>query len=180
MNNAVRALYTIAADAHDDIYRHLQDLEINVRAGNSLEEHADTVLALRESCNLFDDMRKMCNGLKELTEKICCAIAIKDGQIDPIRTDHCTATVCIKQMASLPRRSTNPKDYEALMSYLCVPKSLWDGTNDAIRPHWPGMVDHITQLAKEGKPLPPGISIDKVYPVYKLSPLTKKKGILET
>ena len=35
-----------------------------------------------------------------------------------------------------------------------------------MRMHWPSMVEHLSALAEEGKPFPPGVDPDKTYPIY--------------
>jgi len=138
----------------------------------SLEDTTDVAFLARQLRDLADDARKELHQVYELAERIACLRWVTENmnELSPspsIRTRLCVATPDVKQMASLPRPTTQPKEYEALMSHLGVPKdSVAFGI---LRPHWPAFADYLTDLGRLGKPLPPGITPDKTYPVYKLT-----------
>ncbi len=180
MFQQLKILHATVTECHEDVYTDLgKEIEPLVRSCNNLEELVDTAYVLRETSKLCNDMRKMCDVLRELSEKICCVIAIKDESVGAIKTEYASGTPNVKMMASIPKKKTHPEKFAALMEHLGIPAELWEEESDVVRPHWPGFVNHLTALAAAGKPLPPGIDADKTYPVYSLDPLRKKKGIQE-
>jgi len=126
----------------------------------------------RETSRLADDIRKELDGSSGIVEKVCCALYVgmcNAGQIrsDPIRTGMATGTPTVKMGARIPTRRDEPEEFVALMKYLGVEETAI--ATDVVRPHWPGIVASLTQLASEGKPLPPGIDTSATYPVYTVS-----------
>jgi hypothetical protein len=163
-----------------DIHAALARLAEEAKRLTSLPELVDLIYALRKTSELADTARKEMNRIEELTIKQACLIwTTTDG--NPIRSDYVTGSPDIKMMASLPRRKSNPEGYAALMRYLGVPDELWDTSDEeseAVRPHFPGMVDLLSRAMQEGRPLPPGISPENTYPLYKMR-LVAKKGVDE-
>jgi len=47
-----------------------------------------------------------------------------------------------------------------------------------VKPYWPGIMEHISSLAEQGKPLPAGIDAEKTYTQYKMR-ITPYKGLDE-
>lgn len=176
MIEKAKEAYRVTHNFHETTYSTLQDLIDAIRSTSDVKELADLAFALREISKLADDIRKVANAAKETAEKICCAIAIRDGDCDTIRTKYVTATPNVKMMADLPRRKREPERWRELMIGLGVPEDALDGERPVVDVNWKGFVDHISDLAEQGKPLPPGIDPGKTYPVYELSPMTKKKG----
>ena len=167
-------------------YRMLKDMHRKIFGGTVLtlrataqaatkEELADLVYVLRQCEQLVNDTRKDITAVMELCEQIACLKWMTDDPTgSPIRGTLSTASPEVKQMASLPRQSSDPEGYAKLMDYLQIPEAVRD--RDLLRIHWPAFTDLITELASNGKPLPPGIKADNTYPLYKLR-CRKKAGV---
>lgn len=139
------------------------------------EDLVDMAYVLREMAALADDIRRECAAHQGLMEKAACIEwVVRNDPTGPIRGELAVGTPDLKQMSSLPKPKTEPAEYRAMMLYLGVPENL----HDVVRPHWPAMVDWISDLTAQGKPLPPGIDLTKTYPVYRLR-LLKKKAVDE-
>lgn len=175
MNEKLKAVYQAVHRMHEEVYTKLKEIDDETRACSNMEELADTAFACRETRKLADDIRKMCDVTQGMAEKICCAVAVKDEFAGPVKTEYCTATLNIKMCATLPSKTKDPEAYKALLDHFGIDNSLVE--NDAVRFHWPGMVDYVTGLCEQGRPLPPGLNTEKTYPVYALKPLTKRKAI---
>lgn len=170
--------YRRAKSSHADLYRHLIYVRDNLK-DLTQEDLVDIALVLRSISALADDIRKECNGIKELVERVVClrwvqATLNDPGAPDAIRGELATGTPDVRQMASLPRPNSDPEGYEKLMRSI---GAITAARKDLVRPHWPGLTEWITRLAKKGKQLPKGIDPNKTYPLYRLFPLRRKKGI---
>jgi hypothetical protein len=109
---------------------------------------------------------------------MACLVWVTKESDEPIRTEYVTASPDVKQMVSLPRRRSNPEGYATLMRYLGIAQELWDVDEEshaAVSFHWPGMIDYVSTLLAQGKPLPPGVDPTSTYPVYKLGLRPKRE-----
>ncbi len=159
-------------DSTQLLHRTLIENIIRVRdslAELPLKDMVDIAYALREISRLLDDGRKECAECIKLMERAMCIgwiqQCIQTGSDDPIRGEYAIGTTQTRQMMHIPKRDT--EEYESLLSWLGVPN---DGL---VRPHWPSMVEHISELLSEGKTPPTGMT-GKPYPVYSVV-LRKKK-----
>lgn len=161
-------------------------LEQNVaqtKTERDIRQLADTAYAMREAYALLDRLRKDVKAIQDLAEKMACLLYTADATHsanDSIRTGYCTATPDVGLMASLPKKNKDPEGFAAMMQYMGIPDVLWNTPSEddeAVRPHWPGMVSYLTKLMGEGRPLPPGLNPERTYPVYKLK-IRKVKDIV--
>ena len=182
MFDTAQEMYRDVKALFDKTHLMLQELTDRAKTCPSVEEHVDLAYAMRECTRYLEDMRKECKRLKELCEKIGCVVWVKNATGETIRTKHCSAVVDVTMIAVLPKEGS--KEYERLMDHFGVPKKSYDadheaGEKGAVRVHWPGCVQYLSQLALEGKPLPPGIDMSKTYPKYAFKPLRKRKDVGE-
>lgn len=166
-------LFRTARDTHAKLHGLLLRLDKEVKNSHDLKELADIAYAVDEVRKLADDTRRESAAVNELSEKLCCALWTVMGSSEPIRTATVTATPDSKLIATLPSRKKQPEEYKTLMIGLGMAPEAAD--QDIFKPHWPGIMDHITRLASEGKPLPPGIDPGKTYTQYKLVFRAKKE-----
>lgn len=162
-------IFTAIRDLHGFLYPKIKQLREETQRCRNLERLADRCMAAKQSLNYVNDLRKELNLLQELAERLACLIWVQLEMTESIKTEHTTAIPNVKMMAAVPKKRTQPEAYAAFMDFLGVPKALYEGDEDAVRPHWPGMVEYLSGLLAEGKPLPPGIEPDKTYPVYSLT-----------
>lgn len=138
-------------------------------ASRSLEEMVDLAFGLKETASLLDDARKECTACQEILEEVACVLwvqkSLQDGTDESIHGEFATGTPRVKTMMHIPKRGTD--EYEVLMASMGVVNG------DLIRPHWPSMVDHVTNLLSEGKEPPPGMS-GKTYQRHNVT-LRKRK-----
>lgn len=154
-------------------------MEREITSSISKEDDADSAYALREIAKFADDTRKRCEKLKRLAEKMAVMISLTEGSADSIRTDHCTASIKMRTVVTVPNRNRNPAEYVKLMEWLGVPEHFWKGRPEPIvETYWPGLIEYLCEQLADGKPLPPGIDPNKTYPEYSLV-CTKRKGVAE-
>jgi hypothetical protein len=139
-----------------------------------IAELADMAYSISQIMRMFDEIEKKTRNTYELAERLLCMLWAQQGDSDPIRTSHCTITPRIRMAAQIPKKGT--PEYEELMSSLGIDTALQ--ATDAVRPHWPGLVDYVTELLTNGRPLPRGVDPNKTYPVYGVT-IRPKKGITE-
>ncbi len=174
-------LYKEIKESHESMFLAIKRLREVASRTKDVKELADMVCSVHHCQQFIDDIRKDLNGFEELIEKVCCAMWLQDpNKSENIKTYHCTATPHVKMMAALPTRKRDPDRYYALMESLGIKRELWQTPdNEDTRPpigiDWLGMVDYISDLAAQGKPLPDGIEPGKMYPVYTLKIRTKKE-----
>ena len=164
------ALYSGVKEAHQETYLTMKEIKDDLQKGlPSVKDLADLVYATKQCKNLVEDSVRDLRSLIELSEKLTCLLWTRLGDPNPIRTEHCTATPRVGQMASLPKRKSNPEGFKKLMEYFKVPPALWDlpdGERGPVEFDWKGVTELITSRAEQGLPLPPGIDPQKTYPVY--------------
>lgn len=145
-----------------------------MRVEGDLKELTDYVYALKKTAGLLTEMEKQTRNAYEVGERLLCMLWAKNGDSEPIRTEHCTASPRIRMAAQIPKRGT--PEYDELMTAFGVSDELRQ--SDAVRPHWPGLIDFVTGALTEGRPVPKGIDITKTYPVYGVQ-FRDKKGVTE-
>ena len=165
MHKEVVALYQSARKYHEEAYKAVLRLDELVKSCNNVEELADFAYALREAARYTHDTKSSLERVQTLAERIACLLYVKGEMGGPIKTSHCSATPKIKMMASLPKKSTHPEEYAALMAHLGIPDSV--AGSEAVRLHWPGFTDYLSEQIEKGLPVPPGL--EKTYPVYSLT-----------
>jgi len=166
---SVKTLYKDFRDAQEALYSAIPGLRAAIPT-MSLEELADLAYAMREINTLVKDAATMSNGTRETAEQVGCVIAIKDS-VTKIRTEHVTATPQLRMIAAVPKKGT--PEFGALMEFLGVDEQLSSGTKPIVDINWHGYVEYLTNAMQEGKPIPPGVDIDRTYPKYSFR-LTKK------
>ena len=140
-----------------------------------LNELADMVYVIRKIADMLEEMSSKAKGAYDLNARLLCLLWAQHGDHEPVRTDHCTVTPKIKMSASLPKKGT--EEYKNLLkNYFKIPENLIE--IDAVRPHWPGVTDLITELATRGASLPEGIDPSKTYHTYSVL-IKAKKAIQE-
>jgi len=159
-------------DAHTDLYKKKLQLESLVLHMTDLQELADTVYALKETIKFIEDIRTQLRGLEELGIKIACALWLRDEKAEPIRTEYVTASPDVKTMVSIPK--PGQPGYLEFMAQFGITEAMANA--DVVRPHWPGMIEYVSQQLQAGKPLPVGTDLSKTYSIFKLT-CRGKKGV---
>ena len=149
-------------------------LVANLHNEGDIKELADMAYALKKIMEIFDEVEKRTRNTYELAERLLCMMWAQAGDSDPIRTPYCTITPRIRMAAQIPKKGS--VEYEELMKALGITVELQ--ATDAVRPHWPGLVDYVTELLTNGRQLPPGVDPNKTYPVYGVT-IRPRKGITE-
>lgn len=165
MREIEKSVYAEAMRAHEAAYPKLIAAKNNMPT--DAEGMADVVYALKQASALFEDMRKETDKVVKFAEQLCCALWLRgDGQ--PIRTEYCTGSPDVKQTAQTPKPGTD--EYAMFCDYFGI------DPNAPFRPHWPTVLEKISQLIAEGKPLPPGCDPSKQWTIFSVS-VRKKKAI---
>ena len=175
--------YKAVKQLHEEGITWLAELRREVSTLRDVNELADIALAMRESEKLADDLRKQLKQFRETAETACCALWVKehvnDEEITSIQTAHVTATPEVTMACGLPSRKKEPENFAKLMEFLKVPLDLCGDEEEAgpVSVNWPRMVEHLSALQSQGLPLPPGIDPAKRYPIYRLSPMRRRKEV---
>lgn len=180
MRERLKNIYRTVEKLYREAYNELAISAEELYEERSLEELADTTYALREAGELINRLRIRVEALKTEIEAKACTIAVESGEIDPIRTEYCTATPDMKISVSVPKRRKEPEAYAELMTALGVPRELWDRgveNSPAVDLHYPGLVEMVTERAAAGLPLPPGVSPDRTKTMFRLA-IRRRRGIL--
>lgn len=179
MDAELRELYVAAKNFHEKCYRIISKKTETLKKSNDQRELADAVYAINAAAKYVDDSHKEMNRLEDLLEKITCLIWSRDSPDgESIGTDYCVAIPDIKMMASLPHPRRNPKEFLDLMEFMGVPRALTDvgeGRKPVVQADFNGFADYLTDLARNGRPLPPGITVEKTYPVFKVQVRKRKE-----
>jgi hypothetical protein len=179
MLDSARTFAVDSRKVHADLYTELNVLREAVLKCADVNEIADAAYVLRETEKFFKDLEKEARLLREHIERMACIIWVQAGDPAPIRTEYCSAKPDVKMMVSLPKRKQDPAGYAELMTGLGIPRGLWDIPSEQhapIEPHWPGMIDYVSSLMEQGKPLPGGLDPTKTYSIYKLQ-ITRRKEV---
>ena len=160
-----------------DCYQHLS----HIRDGMKINKYNETELVnfiyvMRDIAKFAEDLRKETNAIEQIAVNVACAIWITREQDNPIRASLATGTPNIKIAAAIPNQRREPEAFEALMGSLGVDAKAV--INNTVKPHWPGIMEHISTLAEKGLPLPKGIDRDKTCTQYKMR-ITPYKGLDE-
>jgi len=169
-------LYDETRKLHMELYGELGDIRDVAKVGKfDLKEMIDRIYVMRETARVLDDLRKEATGISQVLEKIACLLWVQQNQNnpkpEPIRTALCTGTPDVGMQAKVPKKKTDPEAYAKLMKFLGVPDELAE--KEIVRTHWPSMVEYLTSLASQGRPLPDGIAPTDTYPVYSIKVLMR-------
>jgi len=180
MYTSAKLLYTKTLRLHKELYQQLLDLKKDMKYATDSQnekELADVAFALREATSLIEDIRKEFNKAAGVAKLSAC-LAWTDKQtleltMGPIRTSYVTAEPDVKMYAPFPTK--RDKDgWDALMLWFEIPP--WVADRELVRPHYKSMVALCTELAKDGKPLPPGVDPANTKPQYDLK-MRKVAGV---
>jgi hypothetical protein len=157
----LRDVFTVAYGRLVDARRKAERAEFK-----SVTELIDTMFVYKRVSEMLDDLRKESNKLIELLEKLTCAIYATQNSEEPIRGVLATGTPDLKMGVTLPTREGDPEGFKKLMEHFGFSDLVVQ--NNLAGFHWPRLIEYVTILASEGKPLPPGIDPAKQYPLYKV------------
>lgn len=160
--------------AMEKCHKQLYQFALQVRSEAeqlSLTDAVDLGFLLREIGACAEDLKKEITHIRELLERIICIKWIANSTNDiskavPIHGELATGSPDVKQAAVLPRQKDDPAAYDAFIKRIGVMGAA--RKLGLVRPHWPTVIAYLSDLAERGKPLPPGVSVDKTYPVYRV------------
>jgi len=141
----------------DKVYNYLSETEDSVKTTMTMPDRVDTGFFMREMEKLLEEIRKDVKARKELCGSIVAMSIAKDALNNPEKWEEfvegrfAKALPHIKSLPKIPKRGT--PEYEELCEWLKVDKEL----EPFISMRWSTLCDLCTELAEEGKKLPPGI-----------------------
>jgi len=153
-----------ATQIHDVLYGEISETREQMKI-QSPEELTDVGFICKKIYEQLDDLRKETEKLQDLAEKLACLKAINEQKVK-LQGKLATGTPDLSMSANLPHPVRAPEAYQALCDYFAIPEALvkWD----LFRFHWPGFKEFFSRQMAEGKPVPPGIELDKTHAHYKL------------
>lgn len=154
MKNTIK-LYRRAQNFHRAVIENCLRLKSLVTE-TTIEDTLDVSHALTETSRLLKETkREVDDCIKLNAEMMCLAWTHRCLMLDsaePIRGEYATGTPQTKLMMVLPKKGTDA--YAQLMNSMGVTN------HDLVVPHWPSMVDHVTELLAAALDPPPGMSGD--------------------
>ncbi len=131
----------------------------------SNEELCDFGFLCREQEKIFDELRKEMKARKELCGQIIAyrltQAAIQDPSIKmKVNGSLATGTPDLKMIAAIPKKLS--AEYYQLTDYLSVPREV--AATGILKLDWKTTMEFVTQLAQDGKKIPPGFG--RQYPTY--------------
>lgn len=188
MHHLATEIYALVRNAHEEIYKRLQQLAPQLQTMPP-EELADVAYALRHCFEKWlPDCTKETKRVAHIAELLACQLRLTALNPDSIKTEYCTAAPALNTMAVIPTRKKDPDGYEKLMNYLGIDLNLRDRgkvlfregeiETEVVKVHWPGFVGLLTRLAANGYPMPDGIDPNKTYTEYRLN-IRSRKGVLD-
>lgn len=171
MREEAKRAYAEARAAHWAIAEQTEKLRVALGRSTDMKELADAIYALRETSALCEDLRKEADRLKQEFERQGCALWVKQGTGQPIRTEYCTGSPEVKQTPQTPKAGT--PEYEAFCRHFNV------APDGFFRPHWPEMLKQLTEAQGRGEPLPPGCDPSKLWTVFKVKVLKRAPVLAE-
>lgn len=170
MREKLVELYKLLRSTHAQAYVALQPERALAQKTVDLKELADSAFALREIQALAKDIEKEARLAKEVYEKIACVVLLETTNDECIRTEYCHAKPLLKTMRSVPKKGT-PEYVEFCDAIGITPFAV---EHDTARPHWPGLVEYVTECDRAGLNPPKGMGKDP-YHVFSLT-IRKKPG----
>jgi len=133
-----------------------------------LEALVDSIYALKEAAAALEDIRREVKKLYEFFERLACMCWTLKGDYEPIRTEKCTGSPEVKQTVVTPKYGS--PEYELMREYFKIPEGV------PFRPHWPSMLERISEDIAKGGNIPPGCDPSKMLPQYRVT-IRNKKGV---
>lgn len=189
MQSSAKNLFAKAKELHSSVYFALREVQHAISQCDDIKELCDFDLAADEAHEFIYDLKKELWNLREEINAKICTLFVQAAVNDPVNakrsvhTDYVTATPDISQSPNIPSAKTDPDAYLALMKYIGVDTSTWTKNekgelNEAVKFHWPGLTALVTKHLSAGLPVPPGIDLSKLKPVFKVA-LRKKRDVLD-
>lgn len=158
-------IYNKVKDAHHAVFIDLQRLRDEIRKQLNLEEIVDVIAILKRSEDLLRDSKTEVSKNFGNLEEVACRLYVASGSIgEPIRTEWVTGSPNAKTLPKIPSKKNDLEAFTQLCSHFGLNSEAIN--YECFRPHWPGMVEYITQCEADFKPLPPGVNKDSLLTQY--------------
>lgn len=182
MKTIVLTPYKLTAQFFEEAYRQFANVAQYAKTvENDPGELADTAVAIRECERMLHSLLKQVREIQNQAEaKAALALTMK-GEIE-IKTEFTSAKVSMKQTPRVPKQSQDPEAFAKLMDWLGVPEEVYEdrnGQGGAVHIHWPGFVEEFTRRRVNGEQLPDGVDPQSVRTIHRLSPLRKRKELID-
>lgn len=174
-------IYQTTTAAHAEIYSQLLPIEKELPAIRDMKELADTALALSKSAQYLDTLRKEVERAQKKAERLACLLYLESAVASgPIKTPYVTASVDSKECFSIPKKASEPEKWKAMMEFVGMNEEFINGPNELARVHWPGLMQQISDLQEQGRPLPECFAGENKFVEYKLKLITTGKKVIGT
>lgn len=131
---------------------------------------ADMAFSMYEMDKLVKDIGVEIRKIRELSELVGGRAWMLGVDDEPIRTEHCTATVKCKLQPAMPKKDS--PEMAELMQWLGITQNA-----ETVRVHWPSLCDLVTKCVEEGKALPACVSGDNLHNPSITMQFHKKKDV---
>lgn len=130
------------------------------------EDRADAVFVLRKTREQIKSLSTELEVLEQKLIDVTCLVWVTSMNNEPVRGNLCTGTPDIKEAPVIPSRKTEPELYSKMLTDLGVVDSEVV-SSDAVRPHWPGLMEMVSNRIAAGRKKPEWVR--ETRPQYKLT-----------
>lgn len=157
MKKYAQDMYADMLSMYMRLVQTMKKLEADMKADPSnMELCADAGFVCKEMDKLLKDIGVEVRRRLELAENLVGVAWLQQESGDPVRTEHCTASVDLKMQPKVPKKDT--PEFVELMKWLGFDHNL-----DVVRLHWPTFCDLATKRIEEGHSLPMGMTVEDLH-----------------
>lgn len=168
----VKDMYIRVENMHRIVYGLLVQVRDDLKGPIPQGDRVDLSYLLNQIAKMLKDIEKESRLLREQNDNIVCFKAMTEGSVEKIKGEVATGTPDVKMTAKLPRKDS--EEFLALMEDLGISHEVVG--LDAVRPHYPGLVELISQRVAAGGNPPKGVDVNTMHPKYSLI-LRKQSGV---
>ncbi len=145
-------LYKAVRDTHEQAFIGMERIKGETAKTLNLEQICDVTAMLKKAEALTKDLRTEINKTLKQLQKVGCMLFIRDNRLgESVKTEWVCVHPDTKTIPPIPRESEDPEGYAKFCEHFGVDPSL------PFKPHWPSVVDYVTNAEATQQPLPPGI-----------------------
>lgn len=164
-NERLITLYARYSALHRDTAMLLDGIESACKATPLPGPSVDATFVLKKLSALADAMRKDANRALEIAMRVGCLHAAQSAD-NRVQGELSQGYGDAAQEYILPDREKNPEEYRKLMGALGL-ESVAE--NPLVKPSWSAVGELVSQRAREGLGLTPGMEAAKLVPKFRLN-----------
>lgn len=169
----VYEVYIASSMLHRFGYDTIQTIIDEATRGKICKEEAVDIIHMMDGA--YDRLKKFISILdsnSQLLQKLVGVAWVQENLSNPDNAGYIQGKLAkgypnVRAIPLLPKRTTDPEGFAALMTHLGIPETIWK--ERVVDIHWPGFCEYVTTLAENGLPVPPGIDPGSMHPRFSVS-----------